>query len=153
MMVMAGFRVAERVWPRVGSSVTVLSVILPLGLAMGSLPELNPQVNETPATPSLMQWVYHDLPGKVQRPALVLFGYKSGVDSPHDEPVYNIDVVNIDDAPIIKAQDLGSARNAEIIRYYAERQPDRRVYLFERATRTLTDLGPAGTFIATTKGK
>ena len=154
MMVMASFRLAERLWPRAAASLSVLSVILPLGLAMGTLPELNTKVkDEWRTSPSFMHWVKNELPGKVQRPALVLFTYKSGVDSPHDEPVYNIDVVNIDDAPIIKAQDLGPARNTEIIQYYAERQPNRRVYLCDRATRTLTDLGPAGALIATTKGK
>ena len=153
MMVMASFRLAERLWPRTAASVSVLSVILPLGLAMGTVPGLNPRVKDTGGTTSLMHWVYNELPRQVQRPALVLFTYKSGVDTPHEEPVYNIDVVNIDDAPIIKAHDLGSARNTEIIRYYAERQPNRRVYLCDRATRTLTDLGPAGTLIATTKGK
>jgi hypothetical protein len=154
MMVMAGFRLVERLWPRAGASISVLSVILPLGLAMGTLPGLNPKVKDNWLTgPSLMHWVYNDLPRQVQRPALVLFTYKSGVDVPHEEPVYNIDVVNIDDAPIIKAHDLGSARNAEIIRYYGQRQPNRRVYLCDRATRTLTDLGPAGTLIATTKGR
>ena len=151
MMVMASFRVAERLWPRARASVSVLSVILPLGLAMGSLPEFNSQVRDAgPA--GLMEWVYNELPRKVQQPALVLFSYQSGVDSAHEEPVYNIDVVNIDDAPIIKAHDLGTARNTEIIRYYAERQPNRRVYLCDRTTRTLTDLGPAGTLIAPTKG-
>jgi hypothetical protein len=156
MMVMAGFRLAERLWPRAAASVSVLSVILPLGLAMGTLPELNTNVKDGPgrsAPVSLLNWVYNELPEKVQRPALVLFSYKSGVDNVHEEPVYNIDVVNIDDAPIIKAHDLGPARNSEIIRYYAERQPNRRVYLCNRTTRTLTDLGPAGTLIDTTKGK
>ncbi len=154
MMVMASFRLAERLWPRAATSFSVLSVILPVGLAMGTLPELNTKVkDEWRTTPSLMHWVYHELPGKVQRPALVLFAYKSGVDTPHEEPVYNIDVVNIDDAAIIKAHDLGSARDTEIIRYYAERQPNRRVYLCDRATRTLTDLGPAGALIAGTKGR
>lgn len=75
------------------------------------------------------------------------------VDNPHEEPVYNIDVVNIDDAAIIKTHDLVSARNTEIIRCYAERQPNRRVYLCDRSTRTLADFGPARTGIATTKGK
>jgi hypothetical protein len=153
LMVMASFRLAERVWPRAAASFSVLSVILPLGLAMGTLPELNTKVTDTRVTTPLMHWVYDELPGKVQRPALVLFTYKRGVDDFNQEPVYNIDVVNIDDAPIIKAHDLGAARNTEIIRYYAERQPNRRVYLCDRATRTLTDLGPAGALIATTKGK
>jgi hypothetical protein len=154
LMVMASFRLAERLWPRVAASVSVLSVILPLGLAMGTLPELNTRVRDQRShTESLMHWVYNDLPGKVQQPALVLFTYKSGVDTPHEEPVYNLDVVNIDDAPIIKAHDLGSARDTEIIRYYAERQPNRRVYLCDLATRRLTDLGAAGTLIATMKGK
>src|SRR4029079_921041 len=63
----------------------------------------------------------------VQRPAVVLFG------TPPDlwtEMVYNTDVASPDDAPIIRAHDLG-LRDAELIDYYGQRQPDRTIYQFD----------------------
>lgn len=73
------------------------------------------------------------------RPAVVLFHYSS-TDSPHDEPVYNIDVPWPDDAPIVRAHDLGP-RNIEIFRYYAEHQPNRAFYLYNRADGSVRFLG------------
>jgi hypothetical protein len=46
-----------------------------------------------------------------------------------------------DDARIIRAHDLGPERNRELFRYYAQRQPQRTVYRFDRMTATLTRLG------------
>ena len=40
-----------------------------------------------------------------------------------------------------------ATRNIEIVRYYAERQPDRTFYRFDRAARTLTPLGTAPTLL------
>lgn len=74
----------------------------------------------------------------VQR-AIVLFRWHEGC-NPQEEPVYNIESAWPDDARIIRAHDLG-ARNAELYRYYSELQPDRQVYLYDRATDTLTPLG------------
>ena len=51
---------------------------------------------------------------------------------PHDDPVYNTDVAWSDDAPIIRARDL-DGRNEPLYRYYAAEQPDRVVYLYDRA--------------------
>jgi hypothetical protein len=76
----------------------------------------------------------------VTPPAIVLFKFNPG-DNTHEEPVYNVDVVNIDDAPIIRAQDLGPEQNAKLLRYYAERQPQRRVYRFDRRDESVTLLG------------
>jgi hypothetical protein len=72
----------------------------------------------------------------------VLFRYTSGTSSPHEEPVYNVDVTWPVDARIIRAHDLGD-RNVELFRYYADRQPERNVYRFDRATGELTFLGKA----------
>jgi hypothetical protein len=73
-------------------------------------------------------------------PAVVLFG------TPPDqwtEMVYNVDAATPDDAPIIRARDLGP-RNAEIIDYYGQRQPDRTFYQFDWRRGSLKRLGEAG---------
>jgi hypothetical protein len=45
-----------------------------------------------------------------------------------------------DQAPIVRAHDLGDL-NIELYRYYALKQPDRHVYIFDRASYTLKPLG------------
>jgi hypothetical protein len=49
----------------------------------------------------------------------------------NEEPVYNIDVPWPDDAAVIRAHDLGPAKNQEIFDYYARTQPDRTFYQFD----------------------
>jgi len=49
--------------------------------------------------------------------------------------------LNPDDAPIIRAHDLGLDRNRALFDYYAQRQPQRTVYLYDRARRSLVELG------------
>jgi hypothetical protein len=75
----------------------------------------------------------------------VLFRFAPG-DNVIEEPVYNNAAAWPDDQDIVRAHDLG-ARNIEIVRYYAERQPDRTFYRFDRAARTLTPLGTAPTLL------
>jgi hypothetical protein len=74
------------------------------------------------------------------KPAIVLFRFQRGniIDM---EPVYNADVAWPDNAPVIRAHDRGS-KNSELFAYYAARQPDRWVYLYDRGNDTLVDLGP-----------
>src|SRR5215469_18844576 len=72
-----------------------------------------------------------ELPQAVQQPAVVLFRASPRSDF-FEEPVYNTDVAWPDDAPIIRAHDLG-ARDVELVRYYAARQPARTFYVFNRA--------------------
>jgi hypothetical protein len=76
-------------------------------------------------------------------PAVVLFHYNPGRADVHEEPVYNLDTVNPDDAPVIRAQDLGPAADQRIFAYYARHQPDRFFYLYDRTTAQLTPLGYA----------
>jgi hypothetical protein len=68
-----------------------------------------------------------------------LFTYHVGDDF-HEEPVYNIDAPWPDDQRIVRAQDLGD-RNGELLNYYAQLQPDRMVYRFDRHTLSLEPLG------------
>ena len=74
--------------------------------------------------------------------ALVLSRYTPGdPNGVHFEPVYNSDVPSPDAARILWAHDLGPARDGEILRYYAARQPDRAVYLLVRPEMALHPLG------------
>jgi hypothetical protein len=64
-------------------------------------------------------------------PAVVLFRFDPKVAAAHDDPVYNDTVAWPDDAPVIRARDLGPEQNRAIYRYYAERQPDRIFYVYD----------------------
>ena len=87
------------------------------------------------------QTVARALANLPHKPAVVLFHYSAEANV-HEEPVYNTDVAWPDDAPVIRAHDLGP-RNVEIFRYYAARQPDRFFYRFDRADNSLKPLGYA----------
>ena len=118
------------------------AVAVSLGvLALGAMPLAGPTLDRFPTAPTL-----GDVRSKLQRldhtPAVVLFRYETGGASIHEEPVYNLDTAWPDDARVIRAHDLG-ARNVEIFRYYAGRQPDRYFYRYDRTTRTLSPLGLA----------
>jgi hypothetical protein len=103
---------------------------------------LNPEVADDLVRPTMV-YSYKVLPTQVEKPALVMFTYRKG-NNMHEEPVYNIDVANIDDAPIVRAHDLGPERDRALIEYYAKKQPQRHVYRFDRGTGVLEYYGTAG---------
>jgi 4-amino-4-deoxy-L-arabinose transferase-like glycosyltransferase len=90
--------------------------------------------------PSPIALVNAEIPAKIPPNAVVLFGPRRA--SFFEEPVYNVDVADIDKAPIIRAHDLG-LRDMEIIRYYAERQPDRKFYICDARAIVIDVLGTA----------
>ncbi len=127
----------EARWPNARVRVTLtLAVAL---LAIVALPEIDRDVIDDYARPTMV-FAAKDLPRLVNPPAIVLFRFARGANF-HEEPVYNIDSANPDDAPIIRAHDLGVERDRELFDYYARRQPQRTVYLFDRSTRQLVELG------------
>jgi hypothetical protein len=109
-------------------------------LSVAALPGIDREVIDDGFLAPTMWFSYVDAPKAVEQPAIILFRYTPG-DNTNEEPVYNVDVVDPDDAPIIRAHDLGPQRNRELFEYYAARQLQRHVYLFDRRTRTLTPLG------------
>ena len=125
----------------------VVAAVLALG-SLASLPELNPLVRDDLMFGTTSTIVRRFVRPRVQTPAVVLVKYDPR-ENPHDEPVYNSDVAWPDDARIILAHDLGP-RNAEIIGYFAEKDPRRRFYLFDRTGMfqrkelPLRELGTAG---------
>jgi hypothetical protein len=120
----------------------LLLTLVVAGIAVAALPEFDRRVIDDDFHVPVMTANYLVLPHEVRTPAIVLFHYETG-DSIHAEPVYNFDVVNPDDAPIIRAHDLGEQRNRELFDYYARRQPQRMVYRFDRGEQPLTELGTA----------
>jgi hypothetical protein len=138
LMVVLGMRaIIEAIPTRIRSGGEVFLVLFLAGVA---LPPLKPEMPDDGYPMPSVTFAAKLMPRLVKPPAIVLFHY----DSPgnfHDEPVYNIDVAWPDDAPIIRAQDLGPARNQELFAYYAQRQPARTVYRFDRATGKLFLLG------------
>jgi len=115
----------------------VLSIFF---LSAAALPELAPDVYDLAARTAELDIVQLSL-ADIPEPAVVLFRY-SPIRYVHEEPVYNWDVAWPDDAPIVRAHDLG-ARDGELLVYYAKRQPQRVFYLFDRADEKLTRLGNA----------
>ena len=109
-------------------------------LSAASVPELAPDVHDRAAQTPLLDGV-QELLADVHEPAVVLFRFSPN-SYVHEEPVYNWDVAWPDDAPIVRAHDLG-AKDGEILAYYAKRQPQRAFYLFDRADEKLTRLGTA----------
>jgi hypothetical protein len=73
-------------------------------------------------------------------PAVVLFRYDSGKTDLHEEPVFNIDSASPDEAAVVRAHDRGP-ENHRIFEYYANREPRRYFYLYDRARAELTPLG------------
>jgi hypothetical protein len=128
-------------WREAAAVATTLAIA---GLTLAAFPPIDRDVLDDgfPAerfAPS-MWFSYVELPANITPPAIVLFRFRPG-DNVNEEPVYNVDVVNPDEAPIIRAHDLGRERNRELFAYYAARQPDRAVYLYDRASRTVVRLG------------
>jgi hypothetical protein len=109
-------------------------------LAVSSLPQLNSRVSDEPYRTPLLDHVESAL-AEIQPPAVVFFRFTPGCNV-HEEPVYNLQTTWPDDAPIVRAQDLGP-RNGELLRYYAARQPDRSYYIMDRRSGILLPLGDA----------
>jgi hypothetical protein len=101
------------------------------------------QIEDETFRSTLLREVNQDLPqaSDLNKPAVILFRYHLG-DNYFEEPVYNTDVAWPDDAPIIRAHDLGPRRDREIIDYYAARHPPRTFYLFDpKASPAIVELG------------
>jgi hypothetical protein len=130
--------------------------ILVVAVCVSVTPECRPDIRDgtVPAMP-LTAMLHEQLHAAVGDGAVVLIRYQAG-DNPVEDPVYNDDVVWPDDAPVIRAHDLGP-RDIEIARYYAKYQPSRRFFLLDRrendgrATLLLHPLGTAAEFARSIK--
>jgi hypothetical protein len=126
-LILMGWEAILRAWPQ-SSRVTTLALIAIFLFSIEGfwyLPPTDPNSSpdQRPANRLLAQ-----LP---LTPAVVLFRFDPRVGTFHDDPVYNDGVPFPDDAPVIRARDLGPEKNRDIIRYYAQHQPNRVFYIYD----------------------
>jgi len=149
LVVLLGCRELGRAFPkRVGAETVIWFGVLALTLTSywevyRFMPSAGMPAGDDLQESSLMTYLNVELPSKVSEPAVVLFRQSSQRIYFFEEPVYNLDAAQIDANPIIRAHDLGAARDAELIAYYAGVQPRRNFYLFDRDSGSLTSLGTA----------
>jgi 4-amino-4-deoxy-L-arabinose transferase-like glycosyltransferase len=130
--------IASERWRLVISTGLTLATV---ALALTSLPQMSSNLQDQGLRRLQLNRIDQALRTQVHAPAVVLFRYAPQADC-LQEPVYNVDVAWPDDAPIIRAHDL-NGRNWEIGAYYAEHQPRRHFYLYDRGDESLHDLGAA----------
>jgi hypothetical protein len=108
-------------------------------LAAMALPEFGAgkdRTNSSPPMQALDRWA-----SKQQLPALVFI--RSDPDDANawrHEQVYNVEAAEIDGQHVVRAQDMG-ARDIELVRYYAAKQPGREVFRFENGMKQPQALG------------
>ena len=115
-------------------------------ICLAALPEVNPGIGDGAQAMPILSTIEQKLAAIDDPAAVVLFRFHPAT-SVHEEPVYNSGVAWPDDARVVRAHDLGPARNAELFAYYGAHQPQRTFYLFDRgapsADAALVRLGPA----------
>jgi 4-amino-4-deoxy-L-arabinose transferase-like glycosyltransferase len=132
------------IWRPLASAALAFTLVM----ALTGCWEFNRAISDEPFRATWLRQLHNT----TDRNVIVLFTFDLDAASPDvvrqisQEPVYNTDVAWPDDAPVIRAHDLGP-RNIELFRYYAARAPDRRVYRFSRKTGRVDDLGPVGTLV------
>jgi hypothetical protein len=156
-LVFMGWESLESVWPNRRMAVGGFLLVCILVLSVADLPAFNPEIRSGAID-------FHDreqrmaneaLSNLPKTPALVLFRFDPSTCDPHDEPVYNDSVAWPDDAPIVRARDLGRAEDWKLIEYYARRQPGRWIYTYDRGAALQSrnplsqPLGTAGELAAT----
>jgi len=118
-----------------------LTTLWIVGSVVASLPEVNGLVDEPRVSAPMKN--FNLALRTLEKPAVVFF--RSRKDNPFawkHEQVFNIEGAPIDASPVVRAQDLGP-RDIELVRYYAERQPNRVFYMYQQEALLLTRLGTA----------
>lgn len=139
LLIPIGIQILSDVSKRLRPSVLTFLMAAIVPLLISEWPTFNRMAKDDFMTGESLRQIETQLAALPHRPAIVLFHFTPG-DAGDLEPVYNADVAWPDDAPIIRAHDRGD-RNVKLFQYYAKRQPDRWVYLYDRAKGSLIDLG------------
>jgi len=131
-LILMGWQSLERAFP-VARKMIFTFMLLAIGLvASGALPECNALAAPLGTSSDDARIADEILASLPRRPSLVLFQFDPKSDSYHADPAYNADVAWPDDAPIVRANDLGKNENLPIYRYYTQRGQNRDVYLYDR---------------------
>jgi hypothetical protein len=132
---LAAIPTLQSTWPRARWIAPALACVI-AAFAVTAFPELNRSRRDQWFEAPLLRDVDAKLAGLPQTPAVVLFKFDPER-MIHEEPVYNLQAAYPDDAPVIRAHDLGDPANRRIFAYYAGRH----FYRYDEATGALTPLG------------
>jgi 4-amino-4-deoxy-L-arabinose transferase-like glycosyltransferase len=144
LLILAGHRVLADFWRPLDAPLALAIMVLCL-TSLWEVKQIFPQPKDQPPQDGMLETAPIGaidgqlIAQKVKPPAVVLF--KPMTDF-FEDPVYNLASASIDDQPIIRARDLGQ-RDIEIVRYYAQRQPDRVFYLCDPDNLGISRLGTA----------
>lgn len=139
VLVFAGFDSIERLFPGGIQVVRSVRAVLPAAIAVAAMPQFKIDLDEQ-FLKLPMEAAIREFEKTIDGPGILLVRW-GPENAPHAEVVYNVHNVWPDNAKLIRAHDLGEAANQKLFRYYAQRQPARKVYLFDRDARTFTELG------------
>jgi hypothetical protein len=142
LTILLGARELETTWAKAQPLLATFLSLFILILSVTETAEVNRLVADEIFQAPPLAGIAQKLKALPHKPAVVLFRFDPAKSNPHEEPVYNIDSAWPDDAEVIRAHDLG-ARNTEIFRYYAARQPNRAFYLYHRDDDSIQFLGYA----------
>ena len=158
----------ESAWPRWRAAIASGLTMFVVAACLLALPEVDrllgspggQAVSDEPFRSTLMRFLRQDLKAATDGKAIVLIRWGPGAlgGRTAEAPVYNTDSAWPDDARIIYANDLGPQRNVELIRYYAQLDPERKVILFDRTQldtesgEPVRELGTAGELLRAIDG-
>jgi hypothetical protein len=129
--VLLGVTAMARAWPRARANVWMGAIVFTAGLLVTRQVESQPLLNVLVLKNSVIRQAdeWTEKLAQPGHPAVLLFKRNPQL-APDVEPVYNTDTAWIDDAPVIRAHDLGP-ENPQIFQYYATHGPDRAFYRFD----------------------
>lgn len=124
------------------------------GTCLLNWPQLNPAIEEGHQAghhrATATRLIRHQLAPQLTGPAVVLVRYRHwqdpytpGLDDFHDEPVYTTTTLWPEDSRLALFQALGAERDLEVVRFFAERNPQRDFFYFDRHRQRLMRLGTA----------
>lgn len=131
-------------WARLGVGLLIV------GATLTWVPGLNPSAADQDMRTVELQWadeVERQVPYK---PAIVMFRYAEGSKKAfnlHEEPVYNLQSWRLEENEVLRAHDLGPELNDVLLRAWGDKGGRRRVYLADRVSMHVTDLGWADEFL------
>jgi hypothetical protein len=131
-ILLMGWESLERAWPRQRRRIRPIMALTLAGMAVWQLPELNRSVRPVLPSGEQLKQISEDC-SALPNPSVVLFPFDEGKISLNSWPVFNDDVAWPDDARVIRANDLGPAENWKLFDYYAQIQPGRQFYLYDRS--------------------
>ncbi len=139
-LILAGIESIARAWPANREPITCALLLAAVALPVSLLPEFTGKRTEY-RFPELVRVNRSLATIPPQERALVLFRTDPAKTSVFQEPMFNFESAWPDDARVVRAHDLDAEKNRALFRYYANKQPDRVVYLYDRGTGALARLG------------